>query len=138
MRKSKMNQKIELTKYIIKCLGYPDDSKTYKRLYATFWVNQRNKAVGGLRLTNTGFESFEKHIKSYKIDMEDKNPKFDNNQILWLDKFIDCPFYVNRKSVYVFSERMAIQLVLFSGNLAKFGHAKFKSSKKATDKTAVL
>jgi hypothetical protein len=138
VRKSKMNQKSELTKYIIKCLGLPDDTKTFKRLYATFWVNPRQKPKGGLKLTETGFKTFEQHIKSYRVDLEERNPTFDNNQILWLDKYIDCPFYIDRKSVYVFSERMAIQLVLFSGNLVKFGHAKDKSSKKATDKNAVL
>jgi hypothetical protein len=133
-----MNQKSDLTKYIITCLGLPDDTKTFKRLYATFWVNPRKKEKGGLRLTETGFKTFEPHLKSYRVDLEERNPTFTNVQILWLDKYIDCPFYIDRKSVYVFSERMAIQLVLFSGNLVKFGYAKDKSSKKATDKNPVL
>lgn len=131
-----MNQKIELTKYIINCLGYPDDIKTFKRFIATFWVNPRIKEKGGLRLTDQGFEAFSQHLKSYKVDMEDKKQVFENRHILWLDKYIDSPFYIDRKSVYVFSEKMAVQLVLFSGNLVKFGYAKDKSSKKATDKVS--
>jgi len=136
VRKSMINQKTKLTKYVIDCLGFPDDTKTFKRFTATFWVNPRQKSKGGLRLTDTGFKVFNEHLKSYKVDLEDKDQLFENKHILWLDKYIDSPFYVARKSVYVFSEKMAVQLVLFSGNLVKFGHAKFKNSKKATDTVA--
>jgi hypothetical protein len=38
-----------------------------------------------------------------------------------MDQFIDCPFYLTKKAIFVYSEKMAVQLVLFSGNIQKYG-----------------
>jgi hypothetical protein len=38
-----------------------------------------------------------------------------------MDQFIDCPFYLTKKAIFVYREKMAVQLVLFSGNIQKYG-----------------
>jgi len=44
------------------------------------------------------------------------------------------PFYLTNKRIWVFGEKMAVQLVLFSGNIAKFHRAqkRFKEKQKST------
>lgn len=92
-----------------------------------FWVNPRQKDLGGLRLTEDGYNWMkEADIKDYQIDIP--NGIFWSNQlIIWLDQYIESPFFLTSKSIFVFNERMAIQLVLFSGNVAKFGLTKAKA-----------
>jgi hypothetical protein len=54
---------------------------------------------------------------------------YNNQEIIWLDNFIDCPWFLTKKEIFVFGEKMAVQLVLFSGNIKKFAHAKAENLK---------
>ena len=40
---------------------------------------------------------------------------------LWLDEFVDCPYYVDKKKILVTMEKMALQLMLFAGDITKYG-----------------
>jgi len=122
-----MNLKNDLTKYVAEQLGLSTEEKSLKKLTPVWWQNPRNKSKGGLRLTEKGFECLQQaDIKAYKVRFEEP-VHYTNQLIIWLDNFIDCPWYVTNKEIYVFGEKMAVQLVLFSGNIAKFGAAKAKS-----------
>ena len=44
--------------------------------------------------------------------------------IIFLDQFIDCPYYLTNKSIHVTSEKKAMELHLFSGDLRKYGLTK--------------
>jgi len=44
--------------------------------------------------------------------------------IIFLDQFIDCPYYLNKDSITVTNERKAVELTLFSGDLRKYGIVK--------------
>jgi hypothetical protein len=95
-----------------------------RKTIPTWWYSTRQKEQGGLRLTDQGFEAFQKaEIQSYKVNFSEP-VHFTNQLMLWLDNFIDCPFYLRNKEIYVFSEKMAVQLVLFSGNVYKYSAAK--------------
>jgi len=84
-------------------------------------MNPRQKAKGGLRLTESGWDWLrEADLKYYQIDLP-KEIEWTNQLIIRLDQFIECPFYITKKAIYVFGERMAVQLVLFSGNIQKYG-----------------
>ena len=126
-----MDQRAKITEFVIDQLDL-NKHKTqivYKRYFNSWWQNPRKKAAGGMRLTVQGY-TFLKHagLKEYKIDL--------NEEIIWnsrliidLDNLIDCPFYISKNSVFVFCERMAVQLVLFSGNIAKYRWAKKQQNK---------
>ena len=64
---------------------------------------------------------------------EELKLKFSNQLVLRLDKFITCPWYITHRAVWVFDDKMAIQLVLFSGNIEKFTTAKAKSLDRSQD-----
>jgi hypothetical protein len=122
-----MNQKIEITKQILNILGIESDETRIRKTIPVWWYSTRKKDHGGLRLTDLGFQAFQKAgIKTYKIKVEDQI-HFTNQLIIWIDRFIDCPFYIKNKDIYVFSEKMAVQLVLFSGNVYQYSSAKART-----------
>jgi hypothetical protein len=44
--------------------------------------------------------------------------------IIFLDQFIDCPYYLTNRSIIVTNEKKAVELTLFSGDLRKYGLTK--------------
>ena len=112
--------------------GLDTQDKSIRQLLAKWWQNPRQKEIGGLKLTDEGFARLTRHFKPYQVKFENKlELNFPNQMILRLDKFITCPWYITKKEMYVFDDKMAVQLVLFSGNIEKFTNAKAKSLKSA-------
>ena len=105
--------------------------KSFKKYTGILWQNIRQKKVGGLRLTDQGFKLLvDSDIKAHRVAFQEQID-FNNQLIIWLDNFIDCPWYITHKEIFVFNEKMAIQLVLFSGNIARFSAAKAQVPKTA-------
>jgi hypothetical protein len=123
------SQKTEITKYLAEQEGLSVEEPYLKKLMSVFWQNPRLKESGGLRLTERGFETMSKHFKHHYVRFEENREgwKYTNQLILRLDNFIDCPWYINHRGVWVFSDKMAVQLVLFAGNIEKFTSAKARS-----------
>lgn len=124
-----MNQKQLITQSILDIIDPTADENALKKALNSWWANTRKKKSGGLKLTEAGFQAMcQAEIKHYRIRFEHgANMPMNNKLLIWLDHFIDCPFYLTKKEIYVFNERMAVQLVLFSGNIYKFGMAKSNS-----------
>lgn len=62
-------------------------------------------------------------IKTYKIEFP-KDFTFTPQVLVWLDNFIDSPFYITKKYIIVMKEKAAFELYLFSGDVKKLGHSK--------------
>lgn len=131
-----MSVKNQLTQIVSTQLGWPTDSKTLEKNHSIIWQNPRKKTVGGMRLTDEGFTIFTEKMdmKSYDIEFP-KEFTLTNQVTIWLDRFIDGPYYITKKSIIVFKEKTAVQLVLFSGDVQKFGIAKAMSLKNNTEET---
>jgi hypothetical protein len=123
-----MNQKTDITKYVIAQRGLSMDDKQLRALLATWWFSTRKKENGGLRLTDQGFDCLSKYIKFHRVSFQEEF-HYNNQLVIWLDRFINCPWYLANNEIYVFDEKMAVQLVLFNGNIEKFAVAKAKSLK---------
>lgn len=100
----------------------PEKIKEYK---AVWWWNFRSKDSGGLRLTEHALNFIEEYakIKTYKIDLP-KEFSFTPQVLIWLDNFIDSPFFFDKKYIIVMKEKAAFELYLFSGDIRKMGHNK--------------
>lgn len=123
-----MSQKIEITKKILEIICPENSEKYFKNCIQTWWTNPRQKEKGGLQLTAEGYSAFIKaDIKPYHIGFTE-SPQYTSQLILRLDQLVDTPFYIGKKEVVVFDERMAVQLVLFSGNIFQFTSVKAKSA----------
>jgi hypothetical protein len=44
--------------------------------------------------------------------------------LIYLDTFIDCPYYITAKQIIVTSDRKAVELAIFAGDLRKYGTTK--------------
>lgn len=92
---------------------------TYSRKW---FVNIRKKSEGGLRLTEEGLDYITNtlDLQVYEIPFPatlDLKPQV----ILFLDKFIDCPYYLTPETITVLSERKSFELHLFSGDVRHYG-----------------
>lgn len=94
-----------------------------------FWVNKRTKSTGGLRLTQEGLEYIKNlDLKTYEIPFPEELD-LKAQVIIFLDQFIDCPYYLTERSITVLSERKAIELFMFSGDVRKYGLIKAMNRK---------
>jgi hypothetical protein len=125
-----MNPKHDITKAVLESIGLVADEKRIKQTIPIWWMNPRRKEKGGLRLTEQGFKCLRQaDIKCYELKFEE--PIIVTNELaIWIDQNIDCPFYLTHNRIWVFGEKMAVQLVLFSGNIAKFHRARKRFAEK--------
>ena len=125
-----MDVKDIYTRVFLQAAGLETDTDTIKKYKTQWWWNLRNKDEGGLRLTELAFEFIEKDakIKTYKIEFP-KDFAFTPQLLVWLDNFIDSPFYITKKFIIVLKEKAAFELYLFSGDIRKLGYNKALSKR---------
>lgn len=118
-----MDSKNTYTEVFLKAAGLPNGN--IEKYRSVWWYNLREKNDNGLRLTDQGIEFVETHaeIKTYNIDLP-KELKITPQILVWLDHYIQSPFYLGKNYIKVMSEKSAFELYLFSGDIRKMGMAK--------------
>ena len=131
-----MIDKRELTKKFLVQLSLPADTKTIRKYHIQWWMNPRSSKNNGLRLTDLGYKVLVEQLglKSYNITFPEET-EWNSKLILHCEKFLDSPYYIERKSLVVFKEKTAIELVLFSGDIQKYTTSKLKSLEKSKEST---
>ena len=120
-----MNWKDTYTKVFLKQLDKTINEVTIKEHMPLWWQNTRSKDTGGLRLTDEGLRMVIEDIElstydvPYPVDFE-----LTTQTIIFLDHFIDCPYYMGRRGITVLNEKKALELHLFSGDIRKYGLTK--------------
>lgn len=116
--------KEQYTKIFLKHLQKSTDEIAVKQHLTLWWKNNRSRDSGGLRLTDEGFEMLhELDIKLYDVPFP-KDMKLTSQVIIFLDKFIDCPYFLTQSGIYVTDEKKAVELSLFSGDINRYGLTK--------------
>lgn len=117
--------KENLTKIFLSQSGLPSDPETIRKKIFLWWKNPREKREGGLSLTNEGFLFLTEvlNLKCYEIAFP-KDFEFTTQIVLFLDQYLDCPHYYTKKQIFVFKEKKAAELMLFAGDIRKYGIAK--------------
>lgn len=124
--------KVVYTKLFLKQLGRTTSDDAVTEYIPLWWQNTRSKEEGGLRLTELGFDVVNQlDITTYDIPFPSDMP-LTTQVIIFLDKFIDCPYYLTPRSIFVTNERKAVELTLFSGDIRKYGIAKAMSRSRET------
>ena len=125
-----MNWKETYTKIFLNQLGKSTDSATVKQYMPLWWQNTRSKDSGGLRLTDAGIDILQEiGLKTYDIPYPREMP-LTTQVIIFLDQFIDCPYYLTNRSITVTNEKKMVELTLFSGDLRKYGLTKAMNRQK--------
>jgi hypothetical protein len=95
-------------------------------MYSRAWwqCNRTNKQTA-FRLTEQGFEFLTNtlEIKMYEVPFTEPI-ELSPQTIIFLEKYIDCPYFLTNQSITVFSERKSFELYLFSDDIRKFGLVK--------------
>ena len=120
-----MDIKDTYTKVFLEAAEQSVDDNLIKQMRPLWWYNVRSKGEGGLRLTEAGINFIQEQadIKTYKVDFPAEF-SFTPQVLVWLDNFIDSPYYITKKYIIVMKEKAAFELYLFSGDIKKFGHNK--------------
>jgi len=125
-----MDTKEAYTRTFMISAGETDlSAESVKRNYMIWWQNTRAKGDSGLRLTRDGFDYAVENadLQTYEIKFPNEI-KFTPQVFLYLDNFIDCPYFVTKKRIYVFSEKMALNLMMFAGDIKQYGLARAMAS----------
>jgi hypothetical protein len=126
-----MNWKEAYTKIFLKEAGKSVNESTLQEFMPVWWQNTRSKDSGGLRLTDQGIEFITEQLEltTYEIPFP-KDFVLTSNTLVWLDEFIDCPYWLGRHGMMVTNEKKALELHLFSGDVKKYGINKALSRQK--------
>jgi len=124
------------TKLFIQQSGEALSEENFKTKRIKWWMNKRSKSEGGLRLTDEGlkFLKINLDMSVYEVPFPadlDLKPQV----MIYLDKFIDCPYHLTERSITVTKERKAFELYLFAGDVQKYGLTKAIRRKNATSQT---
>ena len=129
-----MKIKHDLTLKVAEILALPHDPKNLKKLIGLWWWSPTEKPQGGLKLKQEGLNAFTSaQIKSHRI-LIDHPIEYTSKMVIYLDNYIDSPWYLSNRHMFVFGEKTAIQLVLYSGNIQKFLEAKAYRNRLTADK----
>ena len=110
------------TKIFLKAWDKSTDEANLKLYSRTWWQNNRTKDTGGLRLTDKGYEFLISILELREYEIPFTEPiELSPQTIIFLDRFIDCPYYLTDMSITVFSEKKSFELMLFSDDIRKFG-----------------
>jgi len=125
-----LNIKDTYTKVFLQAANVEANEDTLKKFRPVWWWNIRDKDQGGLRLTEQALKFIEENakIKTYKVDFP-SDFAITPQVLLWLDNFIESPFYITKKFIIVMKEKSAFELYLFSGDIRKMGYNKALSKR---------
>jgi hypothetical protein len=114
-----------LTKIFLQQWGKSTDEANVKMFGRKWWQSNRTNKPFAFRLTEDGFEFLtqELQITMYEIPFTD-SIELSPQTIIFLERYVDCPYYLTNQSISVFSERKSFELMLFSDDIRKFGLVK--------------
>ena len=117
-----MNWKETYTKIFLKAADIAITEANLQEYVPVWWQNTRSKDEGGLRLTNEGmtFITDKLELATYDVPFP-RDFQLTTQTIIWLDHFIDCPYWLGTHGITVTDEKKAIELHLFSGDVKKYG-----------------
>ncbi len=114
-----------LTKIFLQQWGKSTDDANVKLYSHKWWQSNRVNKQSAFRLSEEGFEFLvdELQLKSYEIPFTEPI-ELSPQTIIFLEKYIDCPYFLTNQSITVFSEKKSFELYLFSDDIRKFGLVK--------------
>lgn len=114
-----------LTKIFLQQWGKSFDETNLKLYSRKWWQSTRVNKQTAFRLSEEGFNFLtdELDIKMYEVPFTEPI-ELSPQTIVFLERYIDCPYYLTTESISVFSERKSFELYLFSDDIRKFGLVK--------------
>lgn len=120
-----MIQRDTLTKIFLDQWGKCTDDTNVKLFSRKWWQSSRISKQTAFRLSDDGYEFLTKtlELKAYEVPFTD-TIEISPQTIIFLERYMDCPYYLTYKSITVFSERKCVELYFFSDDIRRYGLAK--------------
>jgi len=117
-----MISRTALTKIFLQQWGKSIDSANVQLFGRKWWQSTRVGKETAFRLSDEGFRFLTEDLdlRSYEIPFTE-SIELSPQTIIFLERYIDCPYYLTTESVTVFSEKKSFELMLFSDDIRKFG-----------------
>jgi hypothetical protein len=111
-----------LTKIFLQQWGKSIDDANVNLFGRKWWQSNRAGKQTNFRLSDEGymFLTGELDIRSYEIPFTEPI-ELSPQTIIFLERYVDCPYYLTNMSITVFSEKKSFELMLFSDDIRKFG-----------------
>jgi hypothetical protein len=111
-----------LTKIFLEQWGKSTDDANVKLFGRKWWQSNRVGKENAFRLTDEGYEFLVKELDLKEHEIPFTEPiELSPQTIVFLERYVDCPYYLTPMSITVFSERKGFELMLFSDDIRKFG-----------------
>jgi hypothetical protein len=118
------------TKIFLKQSNIAISPVTIKQYLPKWWKNTRTKETGGLRLTDEGLNHLKDVLELRFFDVHlPRDFVFNTQTIIYIDQFIDCPYYLDGLCISVTDEKKYLELTLLSGDIQKYGLTKAMTRK---------
>jgi hypothetical protein len=113
------------TRIFLKQLDWALTPANIKQYNQEWWINKRVKRTGGLRLSDEGYRVLIENIgiTEYTVPFLDR-VVLDPQTIIFLDRYLDSPYYLTNKSITVFVEKRYFELLVFADDIRKYGTVK--------------
>lgn len=111
-----------LTKIFLQQWGKSIDDANFKIYSRKWWQSTRTGKQTNFRLSEEGFDFMVNtlEIKMYEVPFTEPI-ELSPQTLVFLERYIDCPYFLTIESITVFSERKSFELMLFSDDIRKFG-----------------
>ena len=111
-----------LTKIFLQQWGKSTDEANFKIYSRKWWQSNRASKQTALRLSEEGYIFLvqDLELKEYEIPFTEPI-ELSPQTLIFLERYVDCPYYLTPMSITVFSERKGFELMLFSDDIRKFG-----------------
>ena len=111
-----------LTRIFLQQWGKSIDEANLKLFSRKWWQCNRSNKQSALRLTDEGLDFLknELDIKCYEIPFTEPI-ELSPQTLIFLEKYLDCPYHITHFSIIVFSEKKSFELCLFSDDIRKYG-----------------
>lgn len=124
-----------LTKIFLQQWGKSIDDTNLQLYSRKWWQSTRVNKQTAFRLSEEGFEFLSNTLELRPYEIPFTEPiELSPQTIIFLERYIDCPYFLTSQSITVFSERKSFELYLFSDDIRKFGLVKAMNERqKETD-----
>jgi hypothetical protein len=111
-----------LTKIFLQQWGKSVDETNVNLYSHKWWQSNRVNKQTAFRLSEEGymFLTGELELREYEIPFTEPI-ELSPQTIIFLERYIDCPYLLTNQSITVFSEKKSFELMLFSDDIRKFG-----------------
>jgi hypothetical protein len=114
-----------LTKIFLQQWGKSTDDANINLYSHKWWQSNRVNKPNAFRLSDEGYEFLVKELELKEYEIPFTEPiELSPQTIIFLERYVDCPYYLTNQSITVFAEKKGFELMLFSDDIRKFGLVK--------------